>query len=87
MTVTPALFVVGLIAWTLVVVVVNLRRAYSWPNILRITAGGLLVLIVLALCESTVRFFEAKVLLSAVGGGIMVRGFERERVRPEGGVG
>lgn len=83
MSMTPAVFFAGLLVWVLVSIVLNFKRRYSWANSVRITAGGLVVLAVLALDEWPVGFFEAKVLLSAVGAGIMVRGFERERVKPE----
>lgn len=83
MSMTPPILFSGLVIWALVALALNFKRRYGWANNARITAGGLIVLAVLALGEATVGFFEAKVLLSAVGGGIMVRGFERERVKPE----
>lgn len=83
MSVTPSFFFAGSIVWALIIVALNFRRQYGWANNLRITAGGLMVLIVLALGEWAVEFSEAKILLAAIGGGIMVRGFERERVKPE----
>jgi hypothetical protein len=81
MTVTPAVLVAGLVAWVCMVAAVGWRRHEHPRNILHMVSGGALVLTMLAFGEAPVALFEVKVAIAALGGALLVRGFERERHR------
>ncbi len=74
----------ALLIWSAVTAYLVVRRRYTGPNLGLVIVGLAAYLVALALSDQpeAARVTGALVSLSALGGGLVVRGLERGRRRP-----